>query len=98
MNGDATLAVNPLHAGANEHVLRAVRRTIDAWRRLTWKHWVLTPVVALAFMLPNSATFDSNFDLSEPISLVKSAIQHIIAFYCFLLAVTAVLDRTDARR
>jgi signal transduction histidine kinase len=92
MNDDAALVAGPSAAMDRARVDGAFGHVIAAWRGLTWKHWVWTPIIALLFVIPNTTSIRSNFGAfteGKGWYLITPATIHLVAGYCFLLAVTA---------
>ena len=100
MNGDTALIAGPSAAMDRERADGAISHAIAAWRGLTWKHWVWTPIIALLFMVPNTSNLTSNFDaFNEGWNAIVPVTIHILAGYCFLLAVAAAeVSAARARR
>lgn len=97
MNRDTALVAGPSAAMDCARVDGAVGHAIAAWRGLTLKHWVWTPIIALLFTIPNVTGYHSNFGLfTKGWGLITPATASILAGYCFLLAV-AVAEVSAAR-
>ena len=92
MSDDAALVMCPSVVTDRARVDGAFGHVIAAWRGLTWKYWVWTPIIALLLVIPNSTSIRSNFGAFTERKgwyLITPATIHLVAGYCFLLAVTA---------